>query len=164
MRAISIEDEAPMKSIQLTQSSHAIVEESMPIFVSKLYMYRPIFLYFYILNFLYFLYFKFLNCFLNFSVYSRDVIISVRLNEKWVAMKLICVRMPQFVARLKCCSFVYEWRVSWCVQLFEFVWFILRPCQHDDGYIDGRSHADPHPRTDTGSQRSVFPDGHPSKY
>jgi len=27
--------------------------------------------------------------------------------------------------------------------IFDFmlllVWFILRPCQHDDGYIDGRS-------------------------
>jgi len=22
---------------------------------------------------------------------------------------------------------------------FDLVWFVLRPCHHDDGYIDGRS-------------------------
>jgi len=47
------------------------------------------------------------------------------------------------------------------------VWFILRPCQHDDGYIDGRSQIKVHTdeRTQVHSARaSVFPDGHPSKY
>jgi len=42
--------------------------------------------------------------------------------------------------------------------------FILRPCQQDDGYIDGRSHIKVHTdeRTLLGSQRSVFADGHQS--
>jgi len=44
------------------------------------------------------------------------------------------------------------------------VWFILRPCQHDNGYIGGRPQIEVHTDERTGSQRSVFPDGHPSKY
>jgi len=44
------------------------------------------------------------------------------------------------------------------------VWFILRPCQHDDGYIDGRSqikvHADE--RTQVHSARSSLTVTHPS--
>jgi len=35
--------------------------------------------------------------------------------------------------------------------------------QQDDGYIDGWSQIMVHP-DDTGSQHSVFPGGHPSKY
>jgi len=40
----------------------------------------------------------------------------------------------------------------------------VRSCQHNDGYTDSRSHIAPHRPTDTGSQSSVLPDGHPSKY
>jgi len=57
--------------------------------------------------------------------------------------------------------------LTWPIHLhnlsFDLVWFILRPCQHNDGYIDGRAQG-PHRGTDTGSPRSVFTDGHPSKY
>jgi len=47
-----------------------------------------------------------------------------------------------------------------------YVRFILRPCQHDDGYIDGRSHIKVHTdeRIQVRMQRTVFPDGHPSQY
>jgi len=46
------------------------------------------------------------------------------------------------------------------------IWFILPPFQHDDGYIDGRSQIKVRTkeRTQVHTQRSVFPDGHPSKY
>jgi len=43
-----------------------------------------------------------------------------------------------------------------------FDWFYVPRCQHDDGFIDGRSLIKVH--TDERTQRSVFPDGHPSKY
>jgi len=44
----------------------------------------------------------------------------------------------------------------------QIVWFILRPCQHDNGYID--TYLSSHQRTDPGWLRPVFPGGHPSKY
>jgi len=49
---------------------------------------------------------------------------------------------------------------------FGLVWFLLRPCQHVDGFNYGRSvtNLSPHRQTDLGSQRPVFPGGHPSKY
>jgi len=45
-----------------------------------------------------------------------------------------------------------------------FVWFILRPCQHDDGYIDGRSQIKVHTdeRTQVHSARSSLTATHPS--
>jgi len=50
--------------------------------------------------------------------------------------------------------------------LVGLVWFILRPqvSARYDGYMDGRSQIEVHVhrRTDTGSQRLVLPDGHPS--
>jgi len=58
-----------------------------------------------------------------------------------------------------------------CVKHAWWIWFdsfYVPRCQHDDGYIRlyRRSVTDkrPHRGTETGSQRSVFPDGHPSKY
>jgi len=48
----------------------------------------------------------------------------------------------------------------------EFPLIYLRPCQHDNAYMDGRSQIKVHTltHTDTGSQRSIFLGGHPSKY
>jgi len=49
----------------------------------------------------------------------------------------------------------------------EFVWsFYVARCQHDDGYIDSRSQIKVRidERAQVDSARSVFPDGHPSKY
>jgi len=51
------------------------------------------------------------------------------------------------------------------VQIQNLVWFILRLCQHDyDLYRRSVTDYGLHRRTDTGSQRLVFPDGHPTKY
>jgi len=45
------------------------------------------------------------------------------------------------------------------VQVFGLVWFILRPCQHDNGYIDGRSQIKVH--TDERTQvHSALVNGH----
>ena len=49
--------------------------------------------------------------------------------------------------------------VNPCWRLFYL--FDLRPCQHNNGYLDDRSQIKV---PDTGSQRSVFPGGHPSRY
>jgi len=43
---------------------------------------------------------------------------------------------------------------------FDLVWFILRPCQHDDGYIDGRSqikvHTDERTQVHSAQHRSTI--------
>jgi len=52
------------------------------------------------------------------------------------------------------------WQVTF---LWILVWFILRPCQHDDGYIDGRSQIKVHTdeRTQVHSARSSLTVTHP---
>jgi len=49
---------------------------------------------------------------------------------------------------------------NWLISL---VWFILRPCQHDDGYIDGQSQSKVHTdaRTQVDSARSSLAVTHP---
>jgi len=62
--------------------------------------------------------------------------------------------------------FVFAMHVTDVCATHCLVWFILRPCHHDNGFTDARSHADlsAHRRTEPGSQHPVFPGGHPSKY
>jgi len=36
-----------------------------------------------------------------------------------------------------CCVTLVDWLYQ-CLRGLVLVWFILRPCQHDDGYIDGQ--------------------------
>jgi len=61
---------------------------------------------------------------------------------------------------------VYLTKLNWLIDIRLFGLIHLRPGQHDDGYIDGRSQTEVHTDelTDPGLQRSVFHDGHPPKY
>jgi len=64
------------------------------------------------------------------------------------------------------CTRQHEFRTSYAVTISSWVWFALMSCQHDDGclYDLYDTHWGQHRWTDTGSQRSVFPDDHLSKY
>jgi len=70
-------------------------------------------------------------------------------NENWI--------MGYYMLLL----FIGSWKVGSTQQRAESsanCKFILRPCHYDESYIDGQSQIKVHRWTDTGSQRSVFPD------
>jgi len=90
-------------------------------------------------------------------------------------MLMFNVLSPQWVDfAANCASFLYQrtWISSWVLlrkaantwHEIKFVWFILRPFQHDDGYIDGRSQIKVHTdeRTQVHSARSSLTVTHPS--
>jgi len=84
--------------------------------------------------------------------------VSRLVDSWWTAALLLCVnivsdsRYDHVNSRVLAQQCVYQ-----IIHSLHFVWFILRPCQHDNGYIDGIGHRlKTHRRTDPGSQRPVF--------